>query len=393
MVEPVADPSSELDTFLGTAPVAPWRRWLLWLAIAAGVVMLGLLAMRFANGGQAASYVSSPVVLDDLPVSLAVTGTLEPSATSAAGTALTGVVREVLVAKDDRVVKGQLLARLDPRPFRNALATSRQRLAEAQGALAVAQDLERKIDTRLQLFQQVRRRSGGVAPSDREMQQAQADLASARDAVKMAETVVKSARLDVAAMAAAVPATAVRSPIDGVIAQTTARVGQKLGPTAGGAMLFVIAAPYSHLDLHAPVDPENAAKLPPGASAQVTVADLPSQVFPGKLRDDATARAGGGRLVLEVTSSGQFLRPGMTATARLALDVHRNVLIVPNAVLQFARASDARRGTAGGGAVYVLDSDGAPRRVPVTAVATDGSRTEIAPGPLTPGTRVILGLR
>ena len=170
MIEPVVTTSSELDTFLGTAPRAPWRRWLLWLAIALGVATLGQLAMRFANGGQAANYASTPVERGDLPVSIAVIGTLEPSATSPVGTALPGIVREVLVTTDARVVKGQLLARLDPQTFRNAIATSRRRLAETQVSLSAAQDLERQKDARLQLFLQVRRRSGGLAPSDRELQ-------------------------------------------------------------------------------------------------------------------------------------------------------------------------------------------------------------------------------
>ena len=189
-----------------------------------------------------------------------------------------------------------------------------------------------------------------------------------------------------------VPTFTEAAPIDGVVAQSTASVGQRLGSSAGGALLFVITAPYSQLDLRAPVDPAAVKRLPVGVSARVTVADLPRKIFQGRLLDDVTSR-GGGRLVLRVVSSGAFLRPGMTAAARLGIGIHKDVLVVPDEALRFARASDARHGTAGGSAVYVLDSDRPPRRVPVTTMASDGWRTEIAPGALTPGTRVILGLR
>lgn len=385
MIEP--DPSSALDAFLGTAPRPVWRRWLVWLALAVGAVSLVLLALRFANGGQAASYISARAVLDDLPVSLDVTGTLAPSATSVAGTAVAGVVSEVLAARGTEVRAGQVLVRLDPRPLRKALGQSRQGLAKKLQALAGAQATAAEKQARVALFAQVKRRSRGLAPSDREMTEAQAELSGAGDAVKSAALAVLLARTDIGERTDALAATEIRSPIDGVVAQSNARIGQQSAP------LFIIAAPYSQLDLDAAADAGAAARLPKGAAARVTVADLPGRVFAGRLLDRGTARTGGRRLLLRVTSSGRLLRPGMTATARLPLGVHNDVLVVPNTALQFAQASDARRGKAGGSAVYVLGSDGAPRRERVTVIANDGTRTEIAPGALEAGARVILGLR
>lgn len=391
MTEP-GTASSDLDTFLGTAPRAPWRRRILWLAIAIGIVSLALLALRFANGGQAANYISTPAELGDLPISLVVTGTLAPTSTSAAGTATAGVISEILVGKDDAVTKDQVLARLDPKPFQAALKTSQQSLAEAQQALSQAQGLEDDKQARLQLFSQVRRRSRGLTPSDREMLLAQADLSAAQDAVTAAATAVKLARTEVAQHTAALAASEIRAPADGIIAESTARIGQRVG-AAAGALLFVIAAPYSQLDLDAPADPKIASRLPESARARVTVPDFPDQVFSGRVLDHAMLRTHGRRLLLRVSSAGDRLRPGMIATARLALGLHKDVLTVPNAALKFAQASDVRRGEADGSAVYILDSDGTPRRAPVTAIASDDTRTEIAPGALEPGMRVILGLR
>ncbi|GGE02516.1 secretion protein HlyD [Polymorphobacter glacialis] len=388
MDEPGDRSANELDAFLGTSARAPWRRWLLWLTIAGGTVVFALLAMRFASGGQAGSYISEPLEIGDVPVGLDVTGTLEASATSAAGTAQAGVVGEVRAAKGDRVVQGQLLARLDTRPFLEALAGRRRALTDRRETLARAQDVERGREARLQLFQQVRRRSGGTAPSEREMAQAREELARASETVKAVAASVVTAQADVAAASAALAATEVRAPMGGVVVQTSAAAGRRLGTEAAGALLFVIAAPYSQLDLSARIDGKAAARLPAGASVRVTVADVPGQVFAGRL-----IGVGGGRAAVRVASSGRFLRPGMAATAHFDLGLRRNVLFVPNAALEFAQASDARLGTAGGSAVYVLDSDGAPRRVGITAAASDGKRTEVVDGALTPGTRVILGLR
>ena len=383
MTEP-DEASFELDDFLGTAPRAAWRRWLLWVAIAIGGVSLGLLAMRFANGGQAASYISAPVVTGDLPVSLAVTGTLAASATSVAGSTASGVVTDVLVEIGDSVEKGQLLARLDPKPFHDAISKSRQGLAESLQALTEMRAIADQKAERLQLFMEVRRRSKGLAPSNREMVRAQAEQSSANDAATAAARAVDRAQADLAARIGALVTTEIRSPSDGVITQSNARQGQR------GALLFIIAAPYSELNLDAKANTEAALQLNNTAAAHVTVADLPGRVFPGQLLGYS---ADGQHMLLRVTSDGSQLQPGMIAAARFGLGVHKGVLVVPNAALQFAQASDARRQTSGGSAIYVLESDGSPRRVRVAIRADDGVRTEIAPGALKAGMRVILGLR
>lgn len=409
VVLPVAEPEdnapNELDTFLGTSPRAPWRRWLLWLAIIGGAIVFALLAVRFASGGQAASYISEPVEIGDVPIGVEVSGVLEPAGTGAAGTAQPGVVGEVRAAKGDRVAQGQLLARLQTRPFLDALAERRRALTDRRETLARAQDVERAREARLQLFQQVRRRSGGTAPSDREMAQAREELARAGETVKAVAASLKDAQAEVAQAVAALAAAEVRAPIAGTVVQSNAAVGQRLEPGGAGALMFVIAAPYSQLDLTASIAAgaqagaaaaaAAGARLP--ATARVTAPDAPGQVFAGWL---LARGAPDGRVTVRVMSSGRFLRPGMAATARFDLGMRRNVLFVPNAALAFARASDARASDARAGkiaasdaAVYVLDSDGAPRRVAITPAASDGQRTEVADGALTPGMRVILGLR
>ncbi|MFT3977653.1 MAG: hypothetical protein QM688_11140 [Sphingomonas bacterium] len=79
-------------------------------------------------------------------------------------------------------------------------------------------------------------------------------------------------------------------------------------------------------------------------------------------------------------------------SVQIPLGLHRDVLIVPDAALRFARASDAAQGQQGD-AVYVTGSDGKLHREPVTRGGGDGRNSEVASDGLEPGMRVVTGLR
>jgi HlyD family secretion protein len=387
------DGASELDVFLGTAPPAAWRGWLVWLLIAAGAAAVALLALRFASGGSAARYVSASVVRGDLRVRLIMAGRLQPSGMTAVATAMEGVVSEILVATGDTVRTGQVLARLDPRSFQEALDEGRALLAARLQALQEAQAAATAKQARLALFSQVMRQSSGLAPSDREMRQAQGDLSAATADAGAAAVALSLARADVADRASALAATEIRAPSDGVVAQVGARIGQQLGGAAPSGLLFSIAAPYTALDLAVPAAPGVMARRVKGAPVLVVAANVPRWVFTARLIEAPAQMHVSRRMVLRVANAGGRLQPGMAATARFDLGVRSNVLIVPNAALKFAEASDSRSGTTGTQSVYILETDGTPRRQVVTALAGDGNRTEVVSEALMPGTRVILGLR
>ena len=60
--------TEQLDEFLGTKEQPAWRRWVKWIAIAVGVILLVLLAFRLFGKAEAPGYATAPVRRGDLTV-------------------------------------------------------------------------------------------------------------------------------------------------------------------------------------------------------------------------------------------------------------------------------------------------------------------------------------
>ncbi|MFT3977651.1 MAG: biotin/lipoyl-binding protein [Sphingomonas bacterium] len=207
---PVADMA--VDEFLGTSPGPSWRRWLKWLAIAAAAVVLTILIGRFVSGGLATEYASEPVVRSDIRLGLFGTGRLQPVGARPVGSAQEGTVQEILVQENQPVSEGEVLARLDPAPFREARDRARELLDTRQAAVEKAHAAKADIDRRLALYQRVRRRSGGDVPSNREMAAARDAARRAADALNAAQVELAAARTDLAEREAQLASADIRSP-------------------------------------------------------------------------------------------------------------------------------------------------------------------------------------
>lgn len=83
-------------------------------------------------------------VLADVPVTLEAIGTVQPVVTATIRTQLAGTLFSVDFTEGQQVTKGQLLARIDPRPYELALAQGQANLARDEATLGAARaDLER----------------------------------------------------------------------------------------------------------------------------------------------------------------------------------------------------------------------------------------------------------
>jgi len=81
----------------------------------------------------------------------------------------------------------------------------------------------------------------------------------------------------------------------------------------------------------------------------------------------------------------------MTATADVLIAQKDSVLLVPSRALRFLPPERAAEHAAAHDAPRVwVERDGGPSPVPVTTGLTNGDLTEIEPGPLAPGARVIV---
>jgi HlyD family secretion protein len=437
------DPNQNLSDFLGTPPRPWWRRYLKWVLIAVGVVLLGLLGWHFLAGSEQVHYATEDVQRSNLTVTVSATGKLAPTNQVTVGSQLSGQVIKVLVDVNDRVTAGETLALIDPSQFDDQVKQAEATLAANSAAVGQAQATLQQNDATLARYREVSRLSGGKVPAKTEMDVAIGDRSRALANLNAAKANVVSARAALSSAQTQRTRAVIRSPVTGVILARQIDPGQTVAASFNTPTLFVIAQDLSQMKLEVAIDEADVGQVKQGQDASFTVDAFPGKTFPAKITrvevgsnlsvQDAssssttTASTTASQVVsyaadLSVSNAGQQLRPGMTATADIVTMSRQNVLLVPNAALRFtptAAGSQAsggqggiagalvptrRRGGAGGGAtksatmskgaeqtVYILGADGKPQAVQVTTGDTDGTVTEITGGQLKPGDKVITG--
>lgn len=425
---------STLDEFLGRQPAAARTRRLRKAAPVAGVLLAGLALLHFTGrDGDQPAYATAPVQRGDLRVTVSATGNLQPTNEVEVGSELSGLVTEVNVDNNDRVRKGQVLARIDTARLQDAIARSKASLQSAIAGVAQAEATAQQAQAALARLEEVHKLSGGKVPSPAEFDTARAEHARAVAGVRTAKAGVAQAQAQLSSDQTQFSKALILSPVTGVVLSRQVDPGQTVAASFNAPVLFQIAEDLSTMRLEVKVDEADVGQVAAGQDATFQVDAFPGRTFPARVeRVDVGANAGSGTAsgnasntvvsytaVLTVDNDDSTLRPGMTATAEIVTSERRNVLLVPNAALRFSPDDSAAnrersgvtkvlmpgppRGTAGnktrevqigrGSAqqVYVLDAQGVPEAVAVTTGDTNGTLTEVTGDSLREGAAVITG--
>ena len=263
-----------------------------------------------------------------------------------------GRLAEVLVSEGDRVRAGQVLARLDASPLRDALVQ-----AEAQ----VAQGRAQAANAGLKLSRAEQAFRAGVAAGQ--------EVDDARLAAESAQAQVRSAQAQASTAKNQLARGELRAPFDGVVARRLAAAGEPVDP---GRPVIEVAR-IDVLELRAPVAARLAVRLRAGQAAQALVDASPGESWPASVIAGAPvidAASGAALVRVRVPNPGLRLKAGSLARARVTLQVHRAVLLVPQQALL-----EGPEGTM----VSVVEQEKA-KRVPVKAGVQEGGQVEILEG-------------
>jgi HlyD family secretion protein len=433
----MASNTQDLNEFLGTPPRPWWRRYLKWIAIGVGVLVLIWIAFAFFGSSAKVEYATQDVERGNLTVTVSATGKLAPTNQVQVGSELSGLVETVLVDVNDRVVKGQPMAILDTSRLDDAITQSKATLAQAEATVAQQQATLAEANASLSRLEEVYKLSGGKVPAKTEMDSARADVARGVANVRAAQANVVSQRAALSSNQTQRYKAVIRSPVNGVVLARQIDAGQTVAASFSTPTLFVIAEDLSSMELQVAIDEADVGEVKQGQSATFTVDAFPGKTFPATITrvdlgsnlsvaaaSSSSTTSTASTVVsyaatLAVTNPDQILRPGMTATAVITTNSRPNVLLVPNAALRYkpttATASSSSGGItsalapprgrrSGGGAeksatlergakqtVYVLGEDGKPKPIEVTTGDTNGSMTEVTGGDLKPGMKVVTG--
>ncbi len=373
----------------------------------------------------AVSFKTVSAAVKDIVVTVTATGTLEPTNQVEVGSELSGTIREVLVDYNDNVRVGQILARLD---VTERLAQVRQKKAALAAAKASVLQAEATVEeTRLTLenLEKVHALSQGKVPSKTDMDVARAAHARSLANKASAEAGVAEVRATLDISVTELSKADIISPVNGVVLTRNVEEGQTVAASLSAPVLFLLAEDLTQMELHVDVDEADIGQVRDGQEASFTVDAYPDRKFAARIRQvryNATTTDGvvTYETVLTVDNHDLSLRPGMTATADIAVSRAVQALTVPAAALRFTpSASGAKdrkpsilsalmpgssrrrpprkpkqvvvtgRGE-GRKTLWILGKDDQPRPVPVKAGLTDGVDTQILDGRIKPGTRIIL---
>lgn len=420
------------DEFLGVKPVPAWRRYVKWVAIAIGVVLLILLARSFFGGKAEADYATAGVRRGDLTVSVSATGKLAPTNQVTVGSQLSGLVTKVVVDVNDRVTAGQPLALIDPEQIEDQIRAGEAQLNANGAQVAQARATVSEAQAQLARLEEVYRLSNGRVPSRTELQTGRANAQRAVAALRVAQANVAASRAQLAQTQTQRARAIIRSPVSGVVLARQVDPGQTVAASFNTPTLFVIAEDLSKMKLEVAIDEADVGSVLVGQKARFVVDAFPGRTFPAAITrvdlgsnltvssatSSTTTASATGQVVsyaadLTVANPDFQLRPGMTATADIVTSERKDVLLVPNAALRFKPAAASEGGGIASSltfrprrqgnertvkvergatqTVYIKGADGKPQPVQVTTGDTNGTVTEVIGGALKPGMAVITG--
>lgn len=295
------------------------------IAVGAALLVLVVVAVAYARGREdsAGAYRFAAVERGDLEASVSATGKLDAVTAVQVGTQVSGQVAAILVDFNDRVRKGQLIARIDPTLQQQTVRDAAAGLERAQAELAQAR---REYDRNKQLFDR-------KVLTEAEFNDTQYRLAVAQASVKSAQVTLDRARQNLAY-------TSIYAPIDGIVVERNVDVGQTVAASLSAPQLFLIANDLSQMQILASVDESDIGLIREGQPVRFTVQAYPNETFDGRVRQvrlQSTVQENvvNYTAVVEVANTSGKLLPGMTATVDFLTGSATNVLLVPNAALRF----------------------------------------------------------
>jgi HlyD family secretion protein len=343
-------------------------------------------------------YVTATADRGPLVRAVTATGTVNPVVTVQVGTYVSGPIVKLYCDFNSEVKKGQICAKIDPRPYEvtveqasASLANARAQLKKDQASLAYDR-LEYQRDTALAKENVVSEDALDSARSTAEQAAAQVELDRAN--IRQQEASLHSAQVNLGY-------TDIVSPVDGTVVSRNVDVGQTVAASFQTPTLFLIAQDLTRMQVDASVSESDVGPVRVGQGAEFTVDAFPHHPFAATVSQVRQAPVTVQNVVtydvvLSVSNPELLLKPGMTANAKIVTAEQEDVLRVPLQALRFSPniADDQGNRTPHPSSdhkasVWVLRGN-TIRQVQVERGIDDGASVQIVSGDLKPGDQVVI---
>jgi HlyD family secretion protein len=316
------------------------KRWLIAAILVVVAIVVALIFWKGSNSSYAVHYKTEEVKRGDLTVIVTATGTLQPTNKVDVGSELSGIIKSVEVDYNNRVKRGQILAKLDTSKLEAQVTQLKAALESAKSKVLQAQATVSETRSKLEQFRRVWELSNKRVPSQSEMDAAQAAFDRAKADAANYAAAVSQAQATLQAMETDLSKAVIRSPINGIVLTRSVEPGQTVAASFTAPVLFTLAEDLTKMELHVNVDEADVGNIQEGQKAIFSVAAYPNRTFEARI---IQARYGSSttsgvvtyETVLKVDNPDLSLRPGMTATADVIVKKIENAILIPSAALRF----------------------------------------------------------
>ena len=340
------------------------------------------------------------VAVDRGPVvrSVTATGTVNPVITVQVGTYDSGPIIAIYADFNTAVKAGQLIAKIDPRPFKvkvdqaaAALANAKAQLVKDQADMAYKK-LTFERDSRLFEANAISQDALDNARSAYDQDVAQTALDRANIQQQQASLEEAQVNLDY---------TNIISPVDGTVVSRNVDVGQTVAASFQTPTLFLIAKDLTQMQVDTNVSESDIGNLRTGQEAYFSVDAFPDRKFEGTVGQVRKAPITVQNVVtydvvVNVPNPEFLLAPGMTANVTIVTARRDNVIRVPVQALRFTLGKDQRgttnqnvpKNSSGQRRVWLGDR-GTLKSVSIVTGLDDGNYVEVLGGDLKLGDTVV----
>ncbi len=377
----------------GKRTVFGHRSRLIAAAIALAAIVIGVVAWWSLGSRAGITYVTSVASRGTITRAVTATGTVNPELTIIVGSYVSGVIRDLYCDYNTEVKKGQVCAKIDPRPYQTQVDQNKANLGIAKAQLekdkAALSYAKVSVDRAARLVQ-----TNAVSQDNYDSAKSNYDQAQAQIVFDQATIEQRQAALDAAQVN--LDYTDIISPVDGTVVSRAVTQGQTVAASFQTPTLFLIATDLTRMEVDTNVSESDIGGIKVGDKATFTVDAFPKRVFAGEVMQvrqspQTVQNVVTYDVVVGVKNTDLALKPGMTAATRLVIDQHKDVLRVPNAALRY-RPSGGTGREQEQPQLFVL-RNGAPSALTVAPGIDDESFTEILDGELKAGDAVIVAER
>jgi HlyD family secretion protein len=271
---------------------------------------------------QVVEYETALVDTGDVIKAVRASGELNPLAKVEIGSQISGTISKLHVDHNSKVKAGDILCQLDPATYEASYA---QAAAEKASADADLEYQKKTLDRKKQLLEQ------NLFPPA-EFDKAIADQKGAESQLLLAEARLKKAKVDL-------DRCNIYAPIDGVIIDRTAELGQTIAASFNAPKLFILANDLTKMQINAKVSEADIGQVMAGQKVKFNVDAYPEE-FTGEVVQVRNAPIEEENVVnydaiIAVNNAELKLKPGMTAVVQIITGERPAVLRVPNAALRF----------------------------------------------------------